>query len=260
MRLLLATALLWMVGCGGSEPAPEGNSAEPAHQAEPAPKPETAAKAEPAPKAEPPAAPRTAEAEVWTLPEGANPALTDPGLANERAPDAFKVRFQTTKGDFVVQVHRDWAPNGADRLYNLVKIGFFDDVAFFRAIDGFMVQFGISGYPEVSAAWRKARIEDDPVTQSNRRGRLTFATAGPNTRTTQLFINYKDNAMLDSQGFAPVGEVVEGMEVVDSLYKGYGEGQPRGRGPHQGHLQMRGNAYLEAEFPKLDYIRKATIE
>jgi peptidyl-prolyl cis-trans isomerase A (cyclophilin A) len=160
----------------------------------------------------------------------------------------------------VVLVHRDWSPNGADRFYNLVKIGFYDGAKFFRVIDGFMAQFGISPYPAVSEKWREARIQDDPVKEKNNRGRITFATAGPNTRTTQLFINLVDNAdMLDAKGFAPFGEVVEGMEVVDKLYNGYGEGAPRGRGPNQGRVQDQGNAYLEKEYPELDAIKKATV-
>lgn len=193
------------------------------------------------------------------LPEGANPALLAPQLANETAPAQFDVRFETTKGPFVVRVHRDWAPQGADRFYNLVKIGFFDGCKFFRAIDGFMVQFGISPYGAVSRKWIDQRIVDDPVKQTNTRGRITFATSGPNSRTTQLFINFGNNGNLDRGGFAPFGEVVEGMDVVDSFYKGYGEGAPAGAGPRQDLIQSQGNAYLEAKFPKLDGIVKATL-
>lgn len=188
-----------------------------------------------------------------------NPALFDPSLATETAPAQYRLTFETTKGDFVVEVTRDWAPNGADRLYNLAKIGYYEDVAFFRVIDGFMMQFGIHGDPDVNAAWREARIPDDPVKQSNEAGYLTFATAGPNTRTTQLFINFGNNAMLDGQGFAPLGRVVEGMDVVNSIYSGYGEGAPRGRGPHQGRMQTEGNAYLKANFPELDYIKSVRV-
>jgi peptidyl-prolyl cis-trans isomerase A (cyclophilin A) len=188
-----------------------------------------------------------------------HPALLDPALARETAPPTFKVRFETTKGDFVVEVTRAWAPNGADRLYNLARIGYFDGVTFFRVISGFMAQFGIHGEPKVSAAWRSARIPDDPVKQSNRRGFVSFATAGPNTRTTQLFINFVDNTPLDGSGFAPVGRVVEGMSVVDSLYSGYGEGAPRGVGPDQNRAQLEGNAYFRRDFPRLDYIKKATL-
>jgi peptidyl-prolyl cis-trans isomerase A (cyclophilin A) len=184
--------------------------------------------------------------------------LRDPDKAQERAPGVFRVRFDTTKGSFVVEVHRDWAPRGADRFYNLARVGFFDEVRFFRVIAGFMVQFGIQGDPAVAGAWREARIQDDPVKQSNRRGMVTFATAGPDTRTTQVFINFKDNAGLDRQGFAPFGRVVEGMSVVDSLYAGYGEGGPGG-GPDQGRLQMEGNPYLKRDFPKLDAVKTARL-
>ena len=186
--------------------------------------------------------------------------LSDPASLNEQAPATYKAKFDTSKGPFVVEVYRGWAPNGADRFYNLVKNGFFDDARFFRVLEGFMAQFGINGDPKISAVWRDANIQDDPVKQSNVRGNLSFATAGPNTRTTQVFINFGDNAGLDGQGFSPFGKVVSGMEVVDSLYNGYGEGAPGGQGPNQGQVQMQGNAYLEKAFPKLDYIKKATIE
>lgn len=177
------------------------------------------------------------------------------------APDSFRVRFQTTKGPFVVEVHRSWSPHGADRFYDLVTRGFFQDVRFFRVLDGFVAQFGISGDPQVSAAWRSATIPADPVEHSNTRGTLTYAMAAgrPDSRTTQLFINYRDNSALDSQGFAPIGEVVEGMSVVDGLYSGYGEGAPRGQGPDQSKIQSEGNAYLEKAFPKLDYIQSAKV-
>jgi peptidyl-prolyl cis-trans isomerase A (cyclophilin A) len=192
-------------------------------------------------------------------PAGPGGALRDPSRATEKAPDRFRVRFETTKGPFVVEVTRAWAPRGADRFYNLVKAGYYDDVAFFRVISGFMVQFGIHGDPRVSAAWREARIPDDPATQSNTRGMVTYATAGPGTRTTQMFINFKDNSFLDSQGFAPFGRVVEGMAVVDSLHAGYGEGAPRGMGPDQGRAQAEGNAYLRGSFPKLDVVKTARL-
>jgi peptidyl-prolyl cis-trans isomerase A (cyclophilin A) len=185
--------------------------------------------------------------------------LNDPTTATLTAPATYTLDVVTTKGDFVIDVHRDWAPNGADRLFNLAKSGFYSDVAFFRAIDNFMVQFGIHGDPSVSGVWKKARIKDDPAKESNTRGRVTFATAGPNTRTTQMFVNYKNNAMLDNQGFTPVGEVSEGMDIVDSLYKGYGEGAPRGRGPSQPRMQGEGNTYLKADFPELDYIVSMTV-
>ncbi len=185
--------------------------------------------------------------------------LKNPAALTEKAPATFKVNFDTSKGSIVVTVHRDWAPNGADRLYNLVKAGFYDDVRFFRVIPNFMAQFGIHGNPAVMSAWRSAQIKDDPVKGSNTRGMVVFATAGPNTRTTQLFINFKDNSSLDKQGFAPFGEVTKGMDVVDKIYDGYGEGAPRGKGPEQGRIQNEGNAYLMKDFPKLDYIKTATI-
>ena len=186
--------------------------------------------------------------------------LSDPSAFTEKAPPTYKARFDTSKGAFVITVHRDWAPRGADRFYNLVKNGFYDDVRFFRVLDGFMAQIGMNGNPEVQAAWDRSRLQDDPVKESNKRGYVTFATAGPNTRTTQFFINFRDNAGLDKQGFAPFGEVTSGMDVVDQLYSGYGEGAPRGRGPDQGRIRAEGNAYLTKSFPKLDYVKKATIE
>lgn len=185
--------------------------------------------------------------------------LRNPAALNEQAPPTYKANFDTSKGRFVIQVTRAWAPRGADRFYNLVKNGYYDDVRFFRVIPNFMAQFGIHGNPSVMAAWRAARIQDDPVKQSNLRGYVVFATAGPNTRTTQIFINFKDNSGLDKQGFAPFGEVVEGMDIVDQIYSGYGEGAPRGKGPDQGRLNAEGNAYLMKDFPRLDYIKSATI-
>ena len=183
----------------------------------------------------------------------------NPADANETAPDEFRAQFDTSKGTFVIEVTREWAPRGADRFYNLVKRGYYDEVRFFRVLDGFMAQFGISGDPELSAVWREARIQDDPVEESNREGYVTFAMAGPNTRTTQLFVNYGNNGNLDSQGFPPFGRVTSGMDVVEDLYGGYGEGAPNGRGPNQGRMQTEGNAYLMADFPDLDYIESATI-
>jgi peptidyl-prolyl cis-trans isomerase A (cyclophilin A) len=185
--------------------------------------------------------------------------LGNPAALKEQAPAVYKVEFDTSKGPFVVEVHRDWAPNGADRFYNLVKNGFYDNTRFFRVIEGFMAQFGVNGDPKVSTVWREARIKDDPVKVSNKRTFVTFATAGPNTRTTQVFISYGDNSNLDSQGFSPFGQVVSGMKVVDALYSGYGEGAPGGRGPNQARVQSEGNAYLASSFPNLDYVKKATI-
>ena len=186
--------------------------------------------------------------------------LSNPAALNEKAPAAYKVKFDTSKGAFVIEVRRDWAPNGADRFYNLVKNGFFDNTRFFRVVPDFMVQFGINGDPKVSSVWRAARIPDDKVTQSNKRGNITFATSGPNSRTTQVFISFKDNSFLDGQGFAPFGQIVSGMNVVDALYKGYGEGAPSGKGPDQGRIQTEGNDYLAKNFPQLDFIKKASIE
>jgi len=183
---------------------------------------------------------------------------TGPGFAVQ-APDSFRARFETSAGDFVIAVHRRWAPRGADRFYNLTRSGYYDGVRFFRVIAGFMVQFGIHGDPAVSAAWRDERIPDDPVRRTNLRGFVSFATAGPGTRTTQVFINFGSNDALDAQGFAPFAQVVAGMDVVDRLYTGYGEGAPRGRGPDQGRIQAEGNAYLERGFPRMDYVKRASI-
>jgi peptidyl-prolyl cis-trans isomerase A (cyclophilin A) len=186
-------------------------------------------------------------------------ALKNPAALKEAAPATFTVNFDTSVGTFIVEVQREWAPRGADRFYNLVKNGFYDGARFFRVISGFMAQFGINGDPAISAVWRAATIPDDPVKQSNGRGYITFATAGPNSRTTQVFINFGDNARLDQSGFAPFGRVTSGMNVVDKINSEYGEGSPNGRGPEQGRVQAEGNAYLIKNFPKLDYIKKATI-
>ncbi len=189
-----------------------------------------------------------------------HPALFDPSKADETAPDSFRVKMKTTRGTFVIEAHREWAPHGVDRFYNLVKIGYYRDIAFFRVIDGFMAQFGIHGNPKVNSAWKKATIPDDPVKKSNKRGYVTFAKKRtPDSRSTQLFINYRDNSMLDEKGFAPIGKVVKGMDVVDELYAGYGEGAPRGDGPNQRKLQQQGNQYLKKNFPKLDYLKDAKI-
>ena len=189
---------------------------------------------------------------------GAAPA--DTGAATiEGTPTVFRARFETSEGDFVIEVQREWAPLGAERFYGLVRDGYYDGVRFFRVIPGFMAQFGIHGDPRVSALWRDRRIPDDSVRQRNTRGMISFATAGPNTRTTQVFINYRDNSRLDAMGFAPFGRVVEGMDVVDRLYGGYGEGAPDGRGPNQSRVQAEGNAYLERDFPELDHVKRAAI-
>jgi peptidyl-prolyl cis-trans isomerase A (cyclophilin A) len=177
----------------------------------------------------------------------------NPAELNEIAPEQFHTKFETSKGSFEIEVTRSWAPNGADRFYNLVKNGYYNECRFFRVVPKFMVQFGINCDPKLNSVWRAARLQDDPVTQSNTRGMITFATAGPNSRTTQLFINFGDNGFLDGQGFAPFGKVTEGMNVVDSIYSGYGEK------PNQGNIQMQGNGYLGKEFPNLDYIKSAAI-
>jgi peptidyl-prolyl cis-trans isomerase A (cyclophilin A) len=182
-----------------------------------------------------------------------------PEVLAERAPDTVRVRFETSKGPFTVEAYRNWSPHGVDRFYQLVRLGYYDDVRFFRVLTGFMAQFGLHGNPRVWAAWRDRAIPDDPVTQSNKPGTITFATRGPNTRTTQLFINYRDNANLDAMGFTPFGVVTEGMNVVESLYSEYGEGAPDGGGPSQERAGTEGNEYLKRDFPKLDYIVKATI-
>jgi len=182
-----------------------------------------------------------------------DPALLQPATLKAKAPDVFQVKFATTKGDFVVQVTRAWAPLGADRFYNLVQHGFYNDACFFRIVPNFVVQFGLSGDPAVNKVWQNANIKDDPVTQSNRPGYLVFATAGPNTRTTQLFINLGNNAGLDGQGFAPFGVVTSGMDVVQKLYSGYGER------PDQHAITTQGKAYIEKNFPNIDSIETATV-
>jgi peptidyl-prolyl cis-trans isomerase A (cyclophilin A) len=237
---LALVALAGIVHCGAgpsASPATPTTAAAPAPLAPPAP-----------PASSAPAAGHHAPAEL------------SPSLATARAPEVFFADFTTSKGDFVVEAHRAWAPNGADRFYNLVKLGFFDDTRFFRAIRDFMVQFGIPGDPQVAAQWESAQIPDDPVTQSNLRGYMTFAQTGrPNSRTTQIFIVFENHATLDAGGFAPFAKVTRGMDVVDSLYKGYGEGAPTGHGPTQDRIQSEGNAYLDQDFPKLDRILTARI-
>jgi peptidyl-prolyl cis-trans isomerase A (cyclophilin A) len=203
-----------------------------------------------APAQKAPAAPAASAA-----PASFDPALLQPATLTETAPDVYDVKFTTTKGDFVVRVTRAWAPLGADRFYNLVKHGFYDGAALFRVVPGFVVQFGISAHPQVSWVWLNATIKDDPVKKSNRRGYVTFATGGANTRTTQVFINLGDNSGLDATGFSPFGQVTEGMKVVEQLYSGYGEGVT----DKQGQIASQGNAYLEKAYPKLDKIISATL-
>jgi len=184
------------------------------------------------------------------------PSLKNPASLTEKAPATYKVKLDTSAGPVVIEVHRDWAPLGADRFYNLVKNGFYDSVRFFRVIPGFMAQGGMSGDPAIQKIWGRNNINDDPVKQSNKRGFVTFAkTAAPNSRSTQIFINYADNSSLDSQGFAPFGQVTSGMEVVDK-FESYG----RNNVPDQNILTNEGNAYLQRDYPKLTVIKKATIE
>ena len=183
--------------------------------------------------------------------------LRTPSQLTEKAPETFKAKFDTSKGVIVIEVHRDWAPLGADRFYNLVKNGFYDGCRFFRVLDGFMAQVGMNGDPSIQRVWGNANFRDDPVKGSNKRGYVTFAKASaPNSRSTQFFINYGDNSRLDADGFAPFGQVVTGMDLVDMLYKGYGSSNV----PDQGRITTEGNAYLMKEYPKLDFIKKASIE
>jgi peptidyl-prolyl cis-trans isomerase A (cyclophilin A) len=180
--------------------------------------------------------------------------LTNPAALNETAPAVFKANLDTTKGLIVIEVHRDWAPLGADRFYNLVKNGFYDEARFFRVVPNFMAQFGMNGNPAVTKAWRNVELKDDPVKQGNKRGFVSYGNTGqPNSRGTQLFINFKDNTFLDSQRFAAFGQVVTGMDVADKINSEYGEK------PDQSLIDSQGNAYLQKQFPKLDYIKTATI-
>ena len=206
--------------------------------------------------AQTPASKSAATAKTGTSKTGtpaARASLTNPASMNAKAPELFKAQFTTTRGDFVVEVHRAWAPLGADRFYNLVKNGYFTNAAFFRVVPGFIVQFGLNASPAVNKVWEHANIKDDPVMGSNTRGTLVFATAGPNTRTTQLFINFGNNAGLDRQGFAPFGTVTEGMDVVDKIYPGYAER------PDQQKITEEGDAYIVKNFPMIDKIKMAKI-
>jgi peptidyl-prolyl cis-trans isomerase A (cyclophilin A) len=196
--------------------------------------------------------------------EELNPVLLDPSKATKQAPETFQAKFETTEGDFVIEFKREWAPNGADRAYNLITADYYDGLAFFRVVNNFMAQFGIHSHPQVNEAWKEATIDADPLVKSNKRGFVTFAQrsdktgkSDPTTRTTHLFINYSDNSALDQQQFVPVGEVVEGMDVVESLYSNYGGGPPTG--PNQKDALEKGNPYLKANFPELDYIKEVTI-
>ena len=191
---------------------------------------------------------------------GINAILYYPDRLVETAPESFQARFETTAGDFIVDVTRSWAPMGADRFYNLVKNGYYDGVYFYRVMSGFMAQFGMHGEPQVQVRWSSATIVDDSVVASNTRGTVTYAKGGTDSRTTQLFINFGDNSRLDAQGFAPIGRVSEGMDVVDQIHSGYGDIEERGgNGPRAYNITSQGNAYLEENFPDLDHIISATL-
>ena len=178
----------------------------------------------------------------------------------ETAPARFQVTLETSAGNVVIDVQRSWAPLGADRFYSLVRGGYYDDTRVYRVVDGFMAQFGLNGNPYVNQIWKSEFLVDDPVVETNTRGRVAFAKGGRHTRTTEIFISYKDNSALDGEGSTPIGEVVEGMDVVDQFYSDYGDGPPRGEGPYQAMAQARGNEYLDADFPELTRIIRATIE
>jgi peptidyl-prolyl cis-trans isomerase A (cyclophilin A) len=252
----MLSLLAILVACGGAEPAAEDAivSTDPPDAVGSSPAESPVSETEPDVRPEPDPEP---ESDPTLLPPLLNPAHPD---ANATAPAEYRVVLDTTKGDIVLQVYRHWAPLGADRFYNLVRSGFFTEVRFFRVVDGFVAQFGMNGDPDVNAAWDAAEMADDPsIGETNSRGRITFAHAGPDTRTTQLFLSIGNNAFLDSQGFPPFGEIIEGLDALDSLYKGYGEGPPQGRGPDQGRIGAQGNSYLEREFPDLDYVRRARL-
>lgn len=249
MKVTILPALLGalaLAACGKTEPEPASTSKTTTSATTTASTPSAASAATAVPVPPKPSGP---------LASTVHPDLLDPSKFTAKAPDTFKAKLTTTKGDIVIQVHRDWAPNGADRFYNLVKSGFYDDVRFFRVVDDFMAQVGLSGDPALTAKWSTANFPDDPVKGSNKRGFVTFAQTGqPNSRSTQFFINYTDkNTRLDASRFAPFGQVVAGMDVADSLYKGYGEA------PNQAFIQQQGNVYLDGKFPKLDTIKHAEI-
>ncbi len=224
LALLVAASLVG--GCGGGEPQEEAPAQEPA----------------PAEQAVP-----------------ADSPLLTPANLTETAPETYQVRFETSVGPIVVQVNRAWSPNGADRFYNLVKNGYYDDTRFYRVVEGFMAQFGFKGVPAIDQAWRDAKFPDDPFIQSNRRGTITFAHAGTDTRTTQVFFNFKDNTHLDESGFTPFGEVVEGLDVMDKIYAGYGELPPAGNGPDYAEAWVQGNKYLDENFPEMTKVNTATL-
>lgn len=247
----LFAAGIMLSGCTKSEQPAESTATQPPKAEAPA-QPATPPPAESQPA---PAAASTPSA-VAAPSRGSVKDLLAPGKLKEKAPETYQVKFDTTRGQFTVTVTRAWAPLGADRFYNLVKHHFYDNAAFFRVVPQFVVQFGINANPPVSAAWKHTEIKDDPVTQTNKRGAIVFATAGPNTRTTQVFINLKDNNRLDGMGFAPFGVVDgNGMNVVEMMYEGYGDSA----GPDQDQLEKQGDPYLLKGWPKLDHIKSATL-
>jgi peptidyl-prolyl cis-trans isomerase A (cyclophilin A) len=249
LPLVLAALAALASACSGSEePGFRPRRTERGDHPEPAGEP-----VRPPPPAPAPTPPPVA------LPEGVDPALADPSRWTERAPETFTVELATTEGPILIDVTRSWAPNGADRFYNMVRSGLLTDVAFFRVVDGFMAQGGLPGIPALAGAWNRSNIPDDPPTHSNTVGMVTFAAGGaPNTRATQFFINLVDNSRLDEMGFAPFGRVRD-MTAVTRLYSGYGDAPPNGRGPNQGRIVREGNTYLRAEYPELDYIERARI-
>jgi peptidyl-prolyl cis-trans isomerase A (cyclophilin A) len=195
-----------------------------------------------------------------STPDQTKKAEAPAAAKEERVPDVFQVNLDTSKGPVLIDVHLDWAPRGADHFYALVRTGFYDGNRFFRVVRFFVVQFGINGDPQLNRLWANANLPDDPVKQSNVKGTLTYAHLGPNSRSTQLFINLKDNKALDKQGFAPIGKVISGMDTVERFYSSYGEMAPRGQGPDPSQIEVQGNAYLENNFARLDYIKKAAIQ
>jgi peptidyl-prolyl cis-trans isomerase A (cyclophilin A) len=195
-----------------------------------------------------------------STPDQTKKAEAPAAAKEERVPDVFQVNLDTSKGPVLIDVHRDWAPRGADHFYALVRTGFYDGNRFFRVVRFFVVQFGINGDPQLNRLWANANLPDDPVKQSIVKGTLTYAHLGPNSRSTQLFINLKDNKALDKQGFAPIGKVISGMDTVERFYSSYGEMAPRGQGPDPSQIEVQGNAYLENNFARLDYIKKAAIQ
>lgn len=174
-------------------------------------------------------------------------------------PDVWQALFDTSKGSYVIEVHKDWAPKGAERFWKLVQMGFFNNTRFFRVRPGFIAQLGLSGDPQTNSLLNASVVDDDPVKQKNEKGTIAFAQSGPRSRRTQMFVNLKNNAVLDKEGFAPFGRVTQGMDVFDKLYSGYGEWEPPGRGPNATRILTQGNDYLDTHFPKLDKILRVKV-